>query len=102
MRSDLFSYLPLATIFIALLTMIAFGAVLAFDYELGAQSEFADSSAQLLEAGTGARPSCLGYSLGDPCITRKNLAQCRAAVAKCGDEPVAVLESCPLQFRCDR
>ena len=34
------------------------------------------------------------------CMNDDNLAECKAAVEDCGDEGVAVMESCPLQFGC--
>ncbi len=47
-------------------------------------------------------PPCMGYTIDDPCITPQALAECRRAVRQCGDEPVAVFLSCPLQFSCGR
>ena len=40
--------------------------------------------------------------MGDPCITRRVLGQCRAAAAQCRGELVQVIQTCPLQFRCGR
>ena len=34
------------------------------------------------------------------CMNDANLAECKAAVEDCGDNNVAVMESCPLQFGC--
>ena len=53
-------------------------------------------------AGGAGPPSCMGFSLGDPCITRQALGQCRAAATRCRGELVQVIQTCPLQFRCGR
>ncbi len=47
-------------------------------------------------------PPCMGYTIDDPCITPQALAECRRAVKQCGDDPVAVILTCPLQFSCGR
>ena len=47
-------------------------------------------------------PSCLGFTKDDSCMNGKAFGECMSALAQCGGDgsKVAVLESCPLQFRC--
>jgi hypothetical protein len=85
---------------------LALGLVLGTTAEPGKQTGRPDTISSTsveasLHVAAGGPPSCMGYSLGDPCITRRALGECRAAVARCGDGPVAVIQTCPLQFRCD-
>lgn len=45
--------------------------------------------------------TCAGYSVTDSCMNEENFAECQAAEAECPGS-VAVMESCPLQFACER
>jgi hypothetical protein len=101
MRSILRSYRGLVATFVALLTGLALGLVLGMHEEPGTQSSLPRIESPV-QVAAGGPPSCLGFSLGDPCITRRALGECRAAVAQCGDEPIQVIQTCPLQFRCGR
>ncbi len=53
-------------------------------------------------ADAPAPDTCLGqYRVDSPCMNEDNFAACQAAEAECPGW-VAVMESCPLQFRCGR
>jgi hypothetical protein len=97
MRSVLTSPRCLVAAFMVLSIGLALGLVVGMHGGPGSLPPV-ESSLQ----AAGSPPSCLGFSLGDPCITRRALGQCRAAVAQCGDEPVQVVQTCPLQFYCGR
>ncbi len=107
MKRTLDGFPLLAAICLALLIGIASGAVPERYDEMSLQTGHSDANALLrvepsMQAEAGGPPSCLGFSLGDPCITRRALGQCRAAVAQCGDDLVQVIQTCPLQFACGR
>ncbi len=90
---------------LALLIGIASGVV--HEREMSVQTDFSGTSTLLQlkpspRAGGGGPPSCMGFSLGDSCVTRRALGQCRAAAAQCRGELVQVIQTCPLQFRCGR
>ena len=107
MRSILSNYRGLVSTFMILLIGLALGFALGMHDEPGMQTDGTDTSTlslveSSLQVAADGPPSCMGFSLGDPCITRRALGQCRAAVAQCGDEPIQVIKTCPLQFRCGR
>ncbi|MDH3214103.1 MAG: hypothetical protein OEM05_16610 [Myxococcales bacterium] len=95
----------LAVIFAALLVAVTFGMTADFQSSPGGQADLAVADAvmhaeAIFETQAGGSPPCMGFSIGDTCITPKALAECRQAVKKCGDGPVAVRLSCPLKFVC--
>lgn len=107
MRPILRHHRSLVATFLVLVIGLALGIVFGTDGEPAMQTGRTESSAlpadeAALEVAAGGPPSCLGYSLGDPCITPRALGQCRAAVAQCRDEPVQVILTCPLQFSCGK
>ena len=107
MRSILRSYRDLVTTFMVVLIGLALGLALGMNDEPGIQTDRTDTTSvplveSSLQVAAGGPPSCMGFSLGDPCITRRALGQCRAAVAQCGDGLMQVIQTCPLQFRCGR
>ena len=107
MRSILKSYRCLVATFMVLLIGLTLGLVLGMHDEPGMQTDRTDTSSlplveSSLQVAAGGPASCMGFSLGDPCITPRALGQCRAAVAQCRDELMQVIQTCPLQFRCGR
>ncbi len=105
MRSIRRCYPLLAVIYLAALIGIASGAV--HERGMSVQTDFSVMNTLLQlkpspRAGGGGPPSCMGFSLGDSCITRRALGQCRAAAAQCRAELLQVIQTCPLQFRCGR
>ncbi len=105
MRSIRRCYPLLAVICLALVIGIASGAV--HEREMSVQTELSGTNTLLQlrpspRAGGGGPPSCMGFSLGDSCFTRRALGQCRAVAARCRGELVQVIQTCPLQFRCGR
>jgi hypothetical protein len=96
-------YPVLAVICLGLLIGTASGAV--DEREMSVRIDLSGTKPQFEpspRAERGGPPSCMGFSLGDPCITRRALGQCRAVAAQCRGGLVQVIQTCPLQFRCGR